>query len=611
MPVSEATDNLPVEPRQIYVIPPNQALSIGQGVLKLQPRSTVPSPLRTIDFFLEALARDQRECAIGVILSGTASDGTLGLCAVKEEGGITFAQDHSAAYDSMPRNAIAAGCVDFVLPPAEIARELGLIAKHPSMVSAVPEGKAHTGDAKAEEPKSRQPPSAGESSLKKILRLLRNHGGVDFSLYKSGTLERRAMRRMVLGRIKTLEAYVDLIQNNPKELDALYSDALINVTSFFRNPEAFEALKQKVFPKILASPDKDVIRAWVVGCSSGEEAYSVAIAFLEGADHCGAQRKLQIFATDLHNAALEKARSGLYPKGTLQDISPERLRRFFVEEEHGYRVQKALRDMCIFARQNFTGDPPFSRMDFISCRNVLIYLGNQLQEKAIPIFHYALKPGGFLFLGASESIGPSTDLFEPTDKKHKIYVKRAVPTPTFRMHFAPAYLERPADSSGKPTNGMPQQDLNIFREVDRVVLDRFSPPCVLVDENLQILQFRGDTSAYLKPRAGRATLNLFKMTRESLNQTLRAMIRKCQTDEKPVRRTGMVVSDENRRRTLTLEVIPFKRLNEQFYLILFEEESVKDVAPPVAAPEGNDRISELQRELAETREEAQLIQQRY
>ncbi|MGA7879873.1 MAG: hypothetical protein WCD63_03290, partial [Terrimicrobiaceae bacterium] len=319
-------------------------------------------------------------------------------------------------YDSMPRNAIAAGCVDFVLPPAEIARELGLIAKHPSMVSAVPDGKAHTGDAKAEEPKSRQPPSAGESSLKKILRLLRNHGGVDFSLYKSGTL---------------------------------------------------------------------------------------------------------------------------------------------------------------------------------------------------PIFHYALKPGGFLFLGASESIGPSTDLFEPTDKKHKIYVKRAVPTPTFRMHFAPAYLERPADSSGKPTNGMPQQDLNIFREADRVVLDRFSPPCVLVDENLQILQFRGDTSAYLKPRAGRATLNLFKMTRESLNQTLRAMIHKCQTDEKPVRRTGMVVSDENRRRTLTLEVIPFKRLNEQFYLILFEEESVKDVAPPVAAPEGNDRISELQRELAETREEAQLIQQRY
>ena len=611
LPVSEATDNLRVEPHHIYVIPPNQALSIGQGVLKLQPRSKVPSPLRTIDFFLEALARDQRECAIGVILSGTASDGTLGLCAVKEEGGITFAQDHSAAYDSMPRNAIAAGCVDFVLPPTEIARELGLIAKHPSMGSAVPEGKAHTGDAKAEEPKSRQPPSAGESSLKKILRLLRNHGGVDFSLYKSGTLERRVMRRMVLGRIKTLEAYIDLIQNNPKELDALYSDALINVTSFFRNPEAFEALKQKVFPKILASADKDVIRAWVVGCSSGEEAYSVAIAFLEAADHCGAPRKLQIFATDLHDAALEKARAGFYPKGALQDVSSERLRRFFVEEEHGYRVQKALRDMCIFARQNFTGDPPFSRMDFISCRNVLIYLGNQLQEKALPIFHYALKPGGFLFLGASESIGPSTDLFEPTDKKHKIFVKKAVPTPIFRMHFAPAYLEKSEDSSGKLRSGMPQQDLNIFREVDRVVLDRFSPPCVLVDENLEILQFRGDTSAYLKPRAGRATLNLFKMTRESLSQSLRAMIRKCQTDEKPVRRTGMVVSDENRRRTLTLEVIPFQRLNEQFYLILFEEESVKDVAPPVAAPEGNDRISELQRELAETREEAQLIQQRY
>jgi two-component system, chemotaxis family, CheB/CheR fusion protein len=611
MPVSEATDNLPVEARHIYVIPPNRALSIGQGVLKLQPRSRVPAPLRTIDFFLEALARDQHECAIGVILSGTASDGTLGLCAIKEEGGITFAQDHSAAYESMPRNAIAAGCVDRVLPPAEIARELALIANHPSMVSAVSEGKAHTGDAKAEKPKSARPPSAEDSSLKKILRLLRNHGGVDFSLYKSGTLERRVMRRMVLGRIKTLEAYLDLIQNNPKELDALYSDALINVTSFFRNPEAFEALKQKVFPKILASPDREAIRAWIVGCSSGEEAYSVAIAFLEAADHCGAQRKLQIFATDLHDAALEKARAGLYPKGALQDLSPERLRRFFIEEVDGYRVQKTLRDMCIFARQNFTGDPPFSRMDFISCRNVLIYLGNQLQEKAIPIFHYALKPGGVLFLGASESIGSSTDLFEPTDKKHKIFVKRAVPTPLLRMHFTPAYLETSGVSSGKLRNGASQQDLNIFGEVDRVVLDRFSPPCVLVDEKLQILQFRGDTSVYLRPRAGRATLHLFKMTQESLNQPLRAMIRKCQTEDKPVRRAGLVVSDESSHRTLTLEVIPLRRLNEQFYLILFEAESVKEVAPSVAAPEGDERIIELQRQLSEAREEAQLIQQRY
>jgi two-component system, chemotaxis family, CheB/CheR fusion protein len=348
-----------------------------------------------------------------------------------------------------------------------------------------------------------------------------------------------------------------------------------------------------------------------VGCLSGEEAYSVAIAFLEAADHCGAQRKLQVFATDLYDAALEKARAGFYPKGALQDVSSERLRRFFVEEVDGYRVQKALRNMCTFARQNFTGDPPFSRMDFISCRNMLIYLGNQLQERAIPIFHYALKAGGFLFLGASESIGPSTDLFEPTDRKHKIFVKRAVPTPIFRMHFAPAYLERPGDSSGKLRDEAPQQDLNIFREVDRVVLDRFSPPCVLVDENLQILQFRGETNAYLKPRAGRATLHLFKMTRESLNQPLRAMIRKCQAEDKPVRRAGLAVSDENSRWTLTLEVIPFKRLNDQFYLILFEEESVKDVVPSVAAAEGDDRIIELQRELAEAREEAQLIQQRY
>lgn len=611
MPVCEATDNLPVEANHVYVIPPNQALSISQGILKLQPRSKATAPLRTVDFFLEALARDRHECAIGVILSGTASDGTLGLCAVKEEGGITFAQDHSAAYDSMPRNAIAAGCVDFVLRPADIARELAQIAKHPSMVPAVQERAKYTGDTKAEASASAEPVSVEESSLRKILRLLRNHGGVDFSFYKSATLERRVMRRMVLGKVNTLERYLDVLQNDPKELDALYSDVLINVTSFFRNPEAFEALKQKVFPRILASPEKDVIRAWVVGCSSGEEAYSVAIAFMEAADECGAQRKLQIFATDLHDAALEKARAGFYPKGALQDVSSERLRGFFVEEEGGYRVRKALRDMCIFARQNFTGDPPFSRMDLISCRNVLIYLGNQLQQKALPIFHYALKPGGFLFLGASESIGSSTDLFEPLDKKHKIFAKRAVPTPVFRMHFAPAYLERSGNASGKLTEDGPQQDPSIYREVDRVVLDRFSPPCVLTDGNLQILQFRGDTSAYLRPHAGRATLNLFRMTRDSLNQPLRAMIRKCQAEDKPVRKEGMAVTDESRQRTLSLEVIPLKRLNEHFYLILFEEESVKDVTPSAVTHNENERISELQRELAETREEAQLLQQRY
>ena len=419
------------------------------------------------------------------------------------------------------------------------------------------------------------------------------------------------MRRMVLGRINTFEAYFDFLQDNPKELSALYSDVLINVTSFFRNPEAFEALKQKVFPKLLGSAEKDVVRAWVVGCSSGEEAYSVAIAFLEAAESSGAQRKLQVFGTDLHDAALDKARSGFYAKAALQDVSPERLRRFFVEERGGYRVQKALRDMCIFARQNFTGDPPFSRMDFISCRNVLIYLGSQLQQKALPIFHYALKPDGFLFLGTSESIGSSTDLFEPTDKKHKIFAKKAVPTPIFRMHFAPASSERSGNAFGKLTEGAPQQELTIFREADRIVLDRFSPPCVLVNEKLEILQFRGDTSAYLTPHAGRATLNLFKMTRQSLNQSLRALIRRCEAENKPVRKERLTLRDADKQRELALEVVPINRLNERFYLILFQEQIVNDVAAFTEAPSENDRIVELEHDLAEMREETQLLQQRY
>jgi PAS domain S-box-containing protein len=417
---------------------------------------------------------------------------------------------------------------------------------------------------------------------------------------------------MVLSRINSLEAYADFLQNNPRELEALYADVLINVTSFFRDPEAFETLKEKVFPKILAGHKDNPIRVWVVGCSSGEEAYSIGMALREVADTCEAERELQIFATDLHDAVLDRARAGFYSKAAVHDVSPERLRRFFVEENGGYRVQKTLRDTCIFARQNFTGDPPFSRMDFISCRNVLIYLGSQLQEKALPIFHYALKPGRFLFLGASESLGSSTDLFEPVDKRHKIFAKSEAPTPAFRMHHAPAYLEAKAEGSfGKLREGAPRPDLNVFREVDRVILKKFSPPGILINNELQILQFRGDTGAFLKPQAGPASLQLFKMMRESLIQALRAALRECQTEDKPVRKEGVTVNETAQRRTLTIEVIPLKHSKERFYLVLFEEENVQHVAPSPGVPEEGDHLAQLQRELAETREEAQTLQEQY
>ncbi|MGH8564729.1 MAG: chemotaxis protein CheB [Gammaproteobacteria bacterium] len=429
MPVREITNNQRVEANCVYVIPPNRNLGIARGVLKLRPRPETRTPHRSIDFFFESLAEDQRERAIGVILSGTATDGTLGLTAIKAEGGITFAQDESARYDSMSRSAVAAGCVDFVLSPGDIAKELARTATHPyvagqppgSLPPAEDDRADATARAEAERGRGERAGAEGaENGFKRVLLLLRNHSGVDFSLYKYATIERRITRRMVLNE-DTLENYAHFLRGNAKELDALYSDVLLSVTSFFRNPKAFDVLKRTVFPKLLQQLGDETFRAWVLGCSTGQEAYSIAMAFVEAAEDAPRMPKLQVFATDLNEALLEKARQGLYAKGLAEDVSPERLRRFFVEEEGGYRVVKSLRERVVFARQDLIGDPPFSRMDLISCRNLLIYLEPSVQKTALRTFHYALKPKGFLFLGASESIGGFTDLFEPVDKKQDLF----------------------------------------------------------------------------------------------------------------------------------------------------------------------------------------------
>ncbi|HEU4888258.1 MAG TPA: CheR family methyltransferase, partial [Thermoanaerobaculia bacterium] len=521
--VHEVTNNLRVEPNHVYVIPPNTNLGISEGVLTLRPRPKTRTPHRSIDFFLEALADDQRERAIGVILSGTATDGTVGLEAIKAEGGITFAQDDSARYDSMPRSAVAAGCVDFVLSPEDIAHEIARIATHPA-VARVGSGfspraeddrtaaTTHEDDATPLPSGGRGTPATGaeqaraeadhggmdrigaraENGFKTLLLLLRNHSGVDFSLYKSTTIQRRITRRMVLSKQNTLDDYAQFLRGNAKELDALYSDVLISVTSFFRTPEAFDVLQRTVFPALLQQRTDDPLRVWVLGCSTGQEAYSIAMAFVEAADKAPRMRKLQVFATDLNDVLLDKARHGLYAKTLAQDLSTERLRRFFVEEEGGYRVNKSLREMVVFARQNVIADPPFSRMDVISCRNLLIYFDAGLQKKIFPVFHYALKPGGFLYLGASESIGGFTDLFEPVHKKHKIYAKKAAPTPAFRLP-AKNDGERPARGSrqaGRPLR-MPltpgggtdavRSELSAQREADRVTIHQFAPPAVLIN----------------------------------------------------------------------------------------------------------------------------------
>ncbi len=671
LPVREISNDEVVRPNHVYVIPPDTNLSITDGVLKLQPRLRTRVPHRPIDSFFESLAQDQREGAIGVVLSGTATDGTLGLEAIKAEGGITFAQNDTAKYDSMPRSAVAAGCVDLVLAPSDIAKELARIARHPYVAgqpfelsmraeedraqattheddaTTLPSGgrpdesSARVGSKQPGTTKTRGGKGAkaaeetrDQEGYKKILLLLRNHSGVDFSLYRSTTIQRRIARRLVLNKQDTLQGYSDFARGNRKELDALYSDVLISVTSFFRNPEMFDVLQRDIMPKLMMQRTGDPIRVWVLGCSTGQEAYSIAMTYVEAADNAPQLRKLQVFATDLNDTLLDKARHGLYARTLADDISPERLRRFFFEEDGGYRINKSLRQMVVFARQNLISDPPFSRMDVISCRNLLIYLDPGLQKRALSTFHYALKPDGFLLLGASESIGGFTDLYEPIDKKHKIYVRRSAPTPGFHLPVnqsleqkgAPGMRSRAAAITAlDAAPGFPPE-VAAQREADRVAINRFAPPGVLINADLQVLQFRGPTGAYLEPPAGKASFDVVKMAREGLTLPLRNAISQARKSSKAVRKDNVRVKQNGTTRAVNLEVIPLKNVREQCFLILFEDagKAAPDAAAEVpqsaaptsaarrrAASEDSRRSAQLETELSETRDYLQAMQEQH
>jgi len=687
LPVVEIANGTPVEPDRVHVIPRDSTLRIEKGVLRLESRQRTRTPHRPIDIFFESLSRDVGDRAIGVVLSGTASDGTLGLEAIKAEGGITFAQDDSAKHDSMPRSAMAAGCVDMVLSPADIAHELARIARHPYAagrsldlsVTAGQDGADDDGlaDLRGEEDRaaataheddgsplpSGGPPAAkrrarnarekpatpsgrderpgashrrltrgarrergAEGGYKKILLLLHDHSGVDFSLYKSKTIQRRIGRRIILTRHDSVDDYAAFLRGNGKELDALYSDVLISVTSFFRNPEAFDAFKGEVLPSLLEKRTDEPVRCWVLGCSTGQEAYSIAMSFVEATDAAPRARPLQVFATDLNDALLDKARHGLYARSLVGEITPERLRRFFVEEDGGYRIIKSLRDMVVFARQNVIVDPPFSRMDIVSCRNVLIYLEPSLQKRVLPTFHYALRPGGVLLLGASESIGEFTDLFEPLDKKHKIYIRRPGPTPPLHL----SVTRVPGDYGRIPARPVPgpeteahaalRVELDAQREADRITISRFAVPGVLVSSDLRIVQFRGPTGPYLEPPTGKASFDVLKMVREGLMLPLRAAIERARKEQKPVRRENVRVVRDGQTRPVNLEVIPLKHVRERAYLILFEEGTKagrtpaarKQPGPPrLGKKQREGRISELEADLTETREYFQSMQEQH
>lgn len=559
MPVVEATDGLAVRPNHVYVIPPNTNLGVSGGVLRLTPRGPSRSPHLPIDFLFRSLAIDQEQRAIAVVLSGTGSDGTQGVGEVKVQGGITFAQDPgSAAHAGMPNSAVESGCIDFVLPPAEIARRLGTIGNHPYL--------APSAAATVEEP-------SAEQLYRRILAAVGSATGVDFSLYRDTTIKRRILRRMALHNHESMTEYLERLRTDRGEIDSLYRDLLISVTRFFRDPEMFEALKTTVLPELVdGRQPNDPFRIWVPGCSSGQEAYSLAMTVLEFYDARPVRPPIQIFATDLSDpTALDRARAGVYPEGIEHEVSPERLRRFFKREDHQYRIDKRIRELCVFARQNLTADPPFSHLDLISCRNLLIYLQPPMQKRIIPMFHYALNLPGYLILGTAETVGEFSDLFDLKDRAHRIYAKKPGP-PRQQAFFPIAHrIQTPFHARrGAPLPGPTIQDFQ--KEVDRLLLGRYAPPGVLVDESLEVLQFRGKTSAFLESPSGDPTTNLLKLAREGLFLDLRNALTEAKSQNGRVRREGVWVRTEGGGREVTLEVTPVTpRGGGTCYLVLFEE----------------------------------------
>jgi len=612
MSVSEARDGIPVEPDHVYVIPPNANLAALDGVLSVTPR--IRDHHSPIDFFFQSLSRSRHNTAIGVVLSGAGSDGTLGLKAIKAEGGITFAQDkESAVYGSMPHSAIASGNVDFVLRPEDIAQELARIASDPYVMKPQEpgtEGSSTEGTLGAAE----------GPELGKFFAALRTATGVDFSHYKRTTILRRIRRRMLVHQMEKLSDFHNYLKSNPDEVAALYQDLLINVTEFFRNPEVFEVLSSQVFPEIIKDqPTDKAIRIWASGCSSGEEAYSLAITLLEFLGENAVNTRIQLFGTDLSESAIAQARTGFYPDSIVSVVSPERLRRFFSKVEGGYRINKAIREMCVFARHNIFADPPFSHMNLISCRNVLIYMDTVLHKQVLPIFHYALNPGGFLMLGSSEGIGKFSNLFEAVDRKHKLYSKKPVPGAQ-RFDFVANGIPgiAPWRATGVPGRG---ETLELQKELDRVLLANYAPAAVLVSDDFEVLQSRGDTSPYLKLPDGKASLNLLKMAREGLGFELRNAADAVKKQKSPYRKDGIQIKSGDGTRNIRIEVTPLKLAftNVPCLVVVFDEPTpassaaMPKVEQTVASHAGepseieSSRLQQLEQELATTKEYLQSV----
>ncbi|HKT71430.1 MAG TPA: chemotaxis protein CheB [Steroidobacteraceae bacterium] len=607
MKVRQAQHQALVEPDHVYVIPPNATLTLKDGDrLHLSPRARGLARHKPGDILFRSLAEARADTGIGIVLSGGDADGALGIQAIKQAGGITFAQDPaSAQFPSMPKHAIDTGCVDFVLRPPAIAQELTRLVRHPYLQTNAAR------PSEAEEIVDAIRPNE-EQSLRRVFRRLRSAHGVDFTHYKRSTLRRRLARRMALQRLEDPSDYAALVETDATEAAALYQDFLIRVTGFFRDPESFEGLAQRVFPSLLEGrPPKDPIRVWVPGCATGEEVYSLAMELMEFLGEHRTAAGVQFFGTDISEVAIEKARAGVYLESITEGISPERLKRFFVKQDSHYCIAKSIRDLCIFARHDVTRDPPFSRLDLVSCRNLLIYLDATAQRRVMQTFHYALKPQGFLSLGPSESVGNASDLFELTDKAHRLYTRKPAAPGTGVESSAPRsnpglYGRAEGTDDSEPTAALEVDSAQ--REAERLLLARYAPAGVLVDDALNVLHFQGETGPYLEHASGPPSLNLHRIARPQLLMELAPALQEARETRSEVRRDGLSVDGL---REVSIQVIPLQRLSsERAYLVLFEDASRRfhdRRAPPVTVAdlpesEKDRRLVQAEREVVAMRE---------
>ncbi|MDP3699899.1 MAG: chemotaxis protein CheB [Hylemonella sp.] len=605
MQVFLVVDGMAVQPNCAYVIPPNHDMAFINGTLQLLTPSAPRGQRLPIDYFFSSLAQDQGERAIAIVLSGTGSDGTLGLRAIKDGGGMVMAQSpDTTEFDGMPRSAIDTGLVDYQLPPAQMP------AKLMAYVAQV-FGKAR---------RAQVPPAHGiDGALKKIFLLLRAQTGHDFTHYKPSTIHRRIERRMAVHEVASMDSYVEHLQKNPAEVEALFRDLLIGVTNFFRDPEAFAALEAKVIPLLFADKPADaVIRVWITACSTGEEAYSIAILLQEYLHAHKLGHRVQIFATDMDSRAVATARAGVYPAGIADDITPARLARFFTAESDGsaYRIHKSIRDMLVFSEHDLIKDPPFSRLDLISCRNLLIYLDKDQQRKLITVFHYALRQGGVLFLGASESVGDLVDLYSVLDAKSKLFQRkedfqgpqRAALGRFLRpMSTEPAHAALPqAAAKAAVSAKLPLRELT-----EQALLRQLVPAGALVNDKGDILYLHGRTGMYLELVPGEAGINnILKMAREGLRRELTTALHKAVVSKQPVRANGLSVKTNGHFTSVNLTISPVAvgaavGGEPALYLVILEDVPVpepgQEVSPVPAGQAASQpvdaRITALQQEL--------------